>query len=275
MSALSSCFLQCCLCHAGFVFVFLPWSLPVTRSAIVLWSSEPAWKDVSFVIATIVRCCPSLYKTRATHSHPQDVPLSLGRSPYAGKGWVTYGVTHGPRIDLKRCRDVGEVWDSRTWEIFPCAVLTGLKIQSDLSVEPPDRSCNLWATQSPASHQLRGAELMEAGSEGCCFPSKYLWGHQSTLGFSLWRKKFFFLSGYLERHHAIYGGLLNSESPWEVWLKDHFRKLTWWSSFWDFAFQRGWCGFDPWSGSWNPTCLGAIEAKHKQRQCCGKFNEEF
>lgn len=117
---------------------------------------------------------------------------------------------------------------------------------------------------------------MEAGSEGCCFPSKYLWGHQSTLGFSLWRKKkFFFLSGYLERHHAIYGGLLNSESPWEVWLKDHFRKLTWWSSFWDFAFQRGWCGFDPWSGSWNPTCLGAIEAKHKQRQCCGKFNEEF
>lgn len=83
------------------------------------------------------------------------------------------------------------------------------------------------------------------------------------------------MSGYLERHHAIYGGLLNSESPWEVWLKDHFRKLTWWSSFWDFAFQRGWCGFDPWSGSWNPTCLGAIEAKHKQRQCCGKFNEEF
>ena len=45
--------------------------------------------------------------------------------------------------------------------------------------------------------------------------------------------------------------------------------------FWDFAFQRGWCGFDPWSGSWNPTWLGAIEAKHKQRQYCGKFNEEF
>lgn len=83
------------------------------------------------------------------------------------------------------------------------------------------------------------------------------------------------MSSYLERHHAIYRGLLNSESPWEVWLKDHFRKLTWWSSFWDFAFQRGWCGFDPWSRSWNPTCLGAIEAKHKQRQYCGKFKEEF
>lgn len=34
---------------------------------------------------------------------------------------------------------------------------------------------------------------MEAGPKGCCFPSKYLWGHQSSLGFSLWRKKNFFL----------------------------------------------------------------------------------
>ena len=81
-------------------------------------------------------------------------------------------------------------------------------------------------------------------------------GHQITLGFSLWRKKtFFFLSSYLERH-AIYGGLLNSESPWEVWLKDHFRELTWWSSFGTLPFNVGGVGSIPGQGAGIPHGSG-------------------
>lgn len=112
------------LWHAVFAF-YPPWSFPVTRSAILLWPHEPAWKDTSFVIATIVMCYPSPYKTSATHPRLQDVRLSLRCFPGAEKGQVIHTVTRGPRIDLRQCRAVEEVWGSRTWEFFLCAMLSG------------------------------------------------------------------------------------------------------------------------------------------------------
>ena len=39
-----------------------------------------------------------------------------------------------------------------------------------------------------------------------------------------------------------------------------------WSSGWDFTFQCRGCGFDPWSGSWDPTCLAAKKPKHKTEE---------
>ena len=34
--------------------------------------------------------------------------------------------------------------------------------------------------------------------------------------------------------------------------------------------------FDPWSGSWDPTCLEAKRPKHKQwKQWCSKFRKDF
>lgn len=99
---------------------------------------------------------------------------------------------------------------------------------------------------------------MESGPEGCCFPSKYLWGAPDHTGLLTLEKKklFFFLSSYLERQHAIYGGLLNSESPWDVWLKDHFRELTWWSGFGTLPFNVGGVGSIPGQGAGIPHGSG-------------------
>ena len=61
----------------------------------------------------------------------------------------------------------------------------------------------------------------------------------------------------------------------------YLRRLSWWSSGWDFAFQCRGCGFQPWSGSYDPTCLRAKkqQAKHikkkKQKQYCNKFNKDL
>ena len=42
------------------------------------------------------------------------------------------------------------------------------------------------------------------------------------------------------------------------------------------GFCRG-RGFDPWSGSYDPTCLRAKKKKKKktQKQCCNKFNKDL
>ena len=39
--------------------------------------------------------------------------------------------------------------------------------------------------------------------------------------------------------------------------------LAWWSSGWDSVFQCRGSGFNPWSGSWDPTCHAARKPKHK------------
>lgn len=199
--------LQCCLCHAGFAFLVFfshdlcQWpGLPLYCGP----QNSPGKMELGHRW-TIVRCCPSLYKTRVYPLHPRMCLWVLGRSPICREGlsyvrchtWAQNRTSNGAEMLEKS-------GDSRTWEIFPCAVLTGLKIQSDLSVEPPDRSCNLWAT--PVSSQPPAKRCWADGGwpQGCCFPSKYLWGKKFRAHWaSLWRKKFFFLSGYLERHHAI------------------------------------------------------------------------
>ena len=90
---------------------------------------------------------------------------------------------------------------------------------------------------------------MESGPEGC-------WGTRSHWASHFGEKKtFFFFSSYLERH-AIYRGLLNLESPREVWLKDHFRELTWWSSFGTLPFNVGGVGSIPGQGAGIPHGSG-------------------
>ena len=42
------------------------------------------------------------------------------------------------------------------------------------------------------------------------------------------------------------------------------------------CLPMGGCGFDPWLGNWDPTCLGAKKSQGmEQRQCCSKFSEDF
>ena len=48
----------------------------------------------------------------------------------------------------------------------------------------------------------------------------------------------------------------------EAGLKE-IERLPWQSRGWDFAFQTRGCWFDPWSRSWDPTCLTAKKSKHK------------
>lgn len=84
---------------------------------------------------------------------------------------------------------------------------------------------------------------MEAGSEG--FPVShlsYLWGHQSTLGFSLWRKKNFFLVRLLKTPCNIQSLTTNTQKVHgKVWPR-YLGKLTWWSSFGTLPFNVGGVG---------------------------------
>lgn len=63
---------------------------------------------------------------------------------------------------------------------------------------------------------------------------------------------------------SLYLLMHNTESPWSVLLMLSFwgqirkviQKPPWWSSDYDVTFQGRVCEFHPWSGSWDPTCLG-------------------
>lgn len=111
--------------------VSLPWSLlsdQVCHCTVVLRSLPGKMCELRHR-NHLARYCPSLYKTACYPLIPRILPLKLGRSPYAGKGWGcvrchTWAQNRPPAVP-----DVGEkVWDSLGPERLHCAVLTGLKV---------------------------------------------------------------------------------------------------------------------------------------------------
>lgn len=148
----------------------------MTMSTVLLWSQEPAWEDVSFVIPVIV-ICPSCCKTGATYPPTiMRICMWVWDAPQVREG-PSYPPTLtsvGPEWTLRHCWNVTKVWDSfvhmLTWAPKP-----------------------KYTNQPWASHQLRNIELVGAWpQEPATSQLSVFWDSITPWGFSLffiWGKK--------------------------------------------------------------------------------------
>ena len=62
---------------------------------------------------------------------------------------------------------------------------------------------------------------------------------------------------------------------WESDTKRAKKDLSWQATGYDFAFQCRVCRFNPWSGSWDPTCSQPKYQNIEKKQYCNKLKKDL
>lgn len=170
---------------------------------------------MSFVITTIVICCPVPERLVLPTHHHEDMHVGLRPSQVQGRAEVpTLTGTPGPRIDPEAVPRCGRSWGYRRAS-FSSRQCYLVRHNQTCKVSPKPEWANQSLRPTTSSALLSWWEWPQEPAVSWLSVLGFL----NTMGLLTLGENLFFLSHYFKRHHAIQGGLLSSENSWEIGLK--------------------------------------------------------